>query len=150
MNGFMFDTNIFNHLLDGEIDPEALPKVPIFSTFEQFDELQNTEKVDRREKLLSFFKICDPSETMVTTFVLGNARLDKTQLGDGVLYQRILNNLNSRKKKDNNFIDALIAETSYLNGLTLVTEDRHLKKACLELEIPVISKSQFLELKNPH
>ena len=49
MNGFMFDTNIFNHLLDGGIDPNTLPNVLIYYTFEQFDELQRANNIDRRE-----------------------------------------------------------------------------------------------------
>lgn len=146
MNGYMLDTNIYNHLLDGGIDPEALPNVPIFHTFNQPDEIQNTNKIDRRNQLLSFFQACDPSETMVTSFVLGNARLDKTQLGDGVLFSEIRKRLDSRKKKDNNLIDALIAESSYLNGLTLVTDDCCLEAVCFEMEIPVISLYQFLKL----
>ena len=146
MNGFMFDTNIFNHLLDGGINPETLPNVSIYYTFEQFDELQKTINIDRRDKLLSVFQLCDPSETMVSTFVLGNARLDKTQLGDGVLFSEIRKRLDSRKKKDNNLIDALIAESSYLNGLTLVTDDCCLEAVCFEMGIPVISLHQFLNL----
>lgn len=146
MYGFMFDTNIFNHILDGGIDPETLPNVSIFSTFNQLDELQKTKKNDRRDKLLSIFQACDPLETMVSMLMLDNARLDKTQLGDGVLYHKILDCLNSWKVKENNYIDALIAESSYLNGLTFVTDDCCLEEVCLEMEIPVISLSQFLEL----
>lgn len=55
MKGFMFDTNIFNHLLDGGVDPDTFPNVLIYYTFEQYKELQKTTDIDRREKLLSFF-----------------------------------------------------------------------------------------------
>lgn len=147
MNGFMFDTNIFNHVLDGGVNPETLHSVSIFCTFEQFDELQKTKNTERREKLISVFQLCDPSETMISTFVLGNARLDKTQIGDGVLFREILKRLDSKKKKNNNCIDALIAESSYKNGLMLVTDDCCLEAVCLEMEIPVISLSQFLKPK---
>ncbi len=147
MNGFMFDTNIFNHLLDGGINPDTLPNAPIYYTFEQFEELQKTSDIDRRKKLLSVFQFCGPSESTITTFVLDNARLDKTQIGDGVLFRKILERLDSKKKKTNNYIDALIAESSYKNGLMLVTDDCCLEAVCLEMEIPVISLSQFLKPK---
>lgn len=146
MKGFMFDTNIFNHLLDGGINLDTLPNAPIYYTFEQFEELQKTSDIDRRKKLLSVLQFCGPSESTITTFVLDNARLDKTQIGDGVLFRKILERLDSKKKKTNNYIDALIAESSYINGLTLVTDDGYLYKVCLEMEIPVISLPQFQNL----
>ena len=146
MNGYMLDTNIFNHLVEGGIKPEDLPSVPIFSAHLQPDEIQNTTDLDKREKLLSFFKTCDPSETMVMTFVVGDARLEKTQLGEGELHAKILNNLNSREIRKSNNKEAQIAESSYLNGLTLVTDDRDLEAVCYELEIPVISLDQLLNL----
>lgn len=143
MKGFMFDTNIFNCLLDGEINPGTLPDVKIHFTFEQVDELKNTNDIDRKEKLLSYFALCDPLETSIATFVLGNARLDQTQIGGGLLYRKILESLDSKKKKTNNFVDALIAESSYLNGLTLVSDDKKLIETCLEMDIPAISLDQF-------
>lgn len=146
MKGFMIDTNIFNHLLDGGINLDTLPNAPIYYTFEQFEELQKTSDIDRRKKLLSVLQFCGPSESTITTFVLDNARLDKTQIGDGVLFRKILERLDSKKKKTNNYIDALIAESSYINGLTLVTDDGYLYKVCLEMEIPVISLPQFQNL----
>ena len=146
MKGFMFDTNIFNHLLDGGVDPDTFPNVLIYCTFEQYEELQKTTDIDRREKLLSFFQLCDPSETTISTFVLGNARLGKTELGEGILYKKIFEKLDSKKKKTNNYIDALIAESSYLNSLTLVTEDKNLMATCLEMGIPAINLYLFLDL----
>ncbi|MFA5584588.1 MAG: hypothetical protein WDA09_10275 [Bacteriovoracaceae bacterium] len=142
----MFDTNIFNHLLDSGINLDTLPIAQIYFTFEQSDELQKTKDVDRRKKLLSVFQLCEPTETTIGTFVLDNARLDKTQIGNGVLFGKILERLDSTEKKNNNYIDALIAESSHINGLTFVTDDAVLLETCLEMDISTITLSQFLEL----
>jgi hypothetical protein len=146
LTGFMFDTNIFNHLLDGRISPETFPDVEIYYTYEQYDELLKTSGIQRREELLSIFQHCDPLETTISTFVIGNARLGNTELGEGTLYEKILEKLDSKKKKKNNYIDALIAESSYLKGLTLVTCDGALLETCLELDIPTMTFNQFLNL----
>lgn len=147
LKGFMFDTNIFNHLLDGRISPETFPDVEIYYTNEQYDELLKTSCIQRREELLSIFQHCEPLETTISTFVIGNASLGNTELGKGTRYEKILEKLDSKKKKKNNYIDALIAKSSYLKGLTFVTGDSNLLSACKDLGIQAIILSAFLMIK---
>lgn len=42
MNGYMFDTNIFNNILDGKVDPSLLDGKGCFATHVQHDEIQAT------------------------------------------------------------------------------------------------------------
>lgn len=150
----MFDTNIFNEILDGNLDISKIMKEnDLFVTHIQRDEINATKKVERKSALLSVFvEICDPekkSSTLPTeNFVLGVSRLDQAKLSsvlptesfvwdtsnwneakwsDGSLFCKIEEKLNAKNKgKPNNRKDALIAETAILNGLSLVTHDSDL------------------------
>ena len=63
--GFMFDTNIFNSILDGEIEIELFNRFKLYVTHIQSDELTATRDVQRREKLTEIFKKI-PQEKMLT------------------------------------------------------------------------------------
>ena len=54
-NGFMLDTNVFDHIVKGQVDPEVLRGKKLFVTHIQRDEMQNTPDAAHREKLLQFF-----------------------------------------------------------------------------------------------
>ena len=149
----MFDTNIYNRILDGAIPiPTPNPDRTFFATHIQIDELANTKNEERRKRLLDVFKdvtaIKLPTESAVwgiskwdeakfsdevistESFVLGSSRLGMAKLSDGTLYNSLLNDLKAAKPKekdqDANRRDALIAETSIKNKLILVTEDEAL------------------------
>jgi hypothetical protein len=135
---FMFDTNAYNNLMDGLVEIDMLPEAEYYCTFEQFEELKATKCEKRRTELLVFFGGLKHIELHIETFVLGNAQLGKTNIGDGKLASQLIDVLNQCKKKDNNLIDALIAEATSKNKLTLVTDDECLLKACEKCDIPAI------------
>ncbi len=152
MRSFMFDTNVFNHILDGMAELSGfVGQAKFYATHVQIDELTNTSNGARRAALLEVFE--EITNIMVSTesFVLGSSRLDEGKLGGkqpittesavwGVskwgrckwtssdnLYEPIkleLDRLN--QSKPNNVQDSLIAETSIKNDFTLVTHDRDL------------------------
>ena len=170
MIGYMFDTNIFNHILDGEVDISLFKmKKKFYVTHLQLDELNNTKDEIRRLALLKVFQqiqnikvptesaVWDVSkgdeakfsdeETFVPTdsFVLGFSRLGMGRLSNGTLYAQILEALNKKKPKDkeNNIKDTLIAETCIKNKFTLVTSDKALYEVAKEFNCNVL---QFKEL----
>lgn len=52
----MFDTNVFNKILDEEIDVESVHKgKPYFVTHIQQNEIENTKNPERRKALLNTF-----------------------------------------------------------------------------------------------
>lgn len=117
----MFDTQIFDRILDGKIIIESITtKTKFFVTHIQFDEINNMgeEKKDRKIKLIKIFKEINPDELPSESFVLGISKFGHAKLGDA----RILENL--RKENLNNTKDSLIGETCIKNNITLVTDDK--------------------------
>lgn len=56
-NSFMFDTNIFNKILDEKFDVSRLDdKDNFFTTHIQQDEIDATPNMERKEKLREIFK----------------------------------------------------------------------------------------------
>lgn len=130
----MFDTNIFNDILDGKININTFKEnITCYATNVQYDEINKTSETTRRDKLNAVFSSLDTTRLATETCCFDISRLDTDKLGDGVLYTEIkefMDKLN--KKKKNNERDALIAETSIQNKLTLVTHDKELYKAVTE------------------
>lgn len=152
MRSFMFDTNVFNHVLDGMAElGRFVGRAKFYATHVQIDELKNTSNDARRAALLKVFEEITNIRVATESFVLGSSRLGEAKLGGeqpittesavwGVskwgkckwtasdnLYEPIkleLDRLN--QSKPNNVQDSLIAETSIKNGFTLVTHDRDL------------------------
>lgn len=133
---YMFDTNIFNDILNENININTFKdNITCFATNVQYDEINKTNNTTRREKLNTVFSSLDTTKLATETFCYDISRLDIDKLGDGMLYTEIkefMDNIN--KKKKNNERDALIAETSIQNKLTLVTHDKELYKAVTEFK----------------
>jgi predicted nucleic acid-binding protein len=133
MNELMFDTNIFNKILDGKIEPSKLNDKICYVTHVQFDEIQATKDKDRRLKLEEVFSRVLSELLPTESFILDVSRLDEARLGAGVTYEQLFQRLNElNKSKPNNVQDALIGETALNNGITLVTEDLDLIKVITE------------------
>ena len=61
------------------------------------------------------------------SFAWDVSRWDQGKWSDGVLFEKLKNELDSlNKSKANNVQDVLIAEVAIVNEFTLVTADRHL------------------------
>lgn len=151
MNNFMFDTNIFNHILDFKINLETIKgKGNFFVTHIQQDEINDTPDSSRKKLLIEIFTSIVNNDIATSSVVIGVSRIGRAKLGgnsiptesalwgishwgesnwgnkDG-LYQPIKDKLDSRNNhKKNNPKDALIAETSIKNNFTLITHDKDL------------------------
>jgi len=142
---FMLDTNAYNQLLDNDISVENL-KGEFFTTHIPEDELNNTQKEERRKLLNAKFKevhhkelptesaVWDvsrwdkskwtESNTPTESFIVGTSRVGGAKIGDGVSYSKILEFLEKTKPKDRgNIKDALIGETATKREMILVTDD---------------------------
>ncbi len=130
----MFDTCIFNHILDGGVDIDELrSRHDLFATHIQEDEIEATKKPEgRRELLIQIFKkAMGRSSTLSSgkipteSTVWDVSKWDEAKwVGDENLYDVIKESLDRRNKsKPNNIQDALIAETAIVNGHVLVTHD---------------------------
>lgn len=128
----MFDTNIFNQMLDDEIDCKMFSDIRCFVTHIQQDEILATKDSDRKTDLEGIFLSIDKQTIPTETTLIGLSRLGQSKLGDGDLYENLLYQLNVKKRKPNNAEDALIAETAIKNNLTLVTNDENLSLTTIE------------------
>lgn len=152
MRSFMFDTNVFNHVLDGMAEVTGfLGRARFYATHIQIDELKNTSNDVRRAALLKVFEEITDIKVPTESFVLKRSRLGDAKLGGeqpittesavwGVskwgrckwtasdnVYKSIKSELDQlNESKPNNVQDSLIAETSIKRGFTLVTHDRDL------------------------
>ena len=125
---YIVDTNIFNKLIDGTVNVSDLPSDGSYvATHIQIDEINNTKDNDRRARLFLVFAEMRPNIVPTESFVLDLSRLDYGKLSDGVLYEKLKQELDAlNKSKSNNAQDVLIAEVAIVNDYTLLTSDRHL------------------------
>jgi predicted nucleic acid-binding protein len=144
----MLDTNVFNHVLDGRIDPARLQGKRLVATHIQRDEILATGNAERRDALMALFIEFVPSRAPTSSAVAGISVAGASNSGmvptesfvwdvscwdeakwpkeDG-LFEALRNDLDDLNGgKANNVKDVLIAETALRNGWTLVTDDRHL------------------------
>ena len=127
MPGLMLDTNVFNHLIDGRLDLARLQGRKLFATHVQIGELRKTPDEARRNELLALFEELNIEHHPTSSMVAGISVAGGACASDGKLYESMRGELNALNKgKRNNSEDILIAETAIVNGLTLLTGDRHL------------------------
>jgi len=157
----MFDTNIFNKLLDENFDLSQLDdQGNFFTTHIQQDEMDAAPKADRKEKLREIFKEVSSQNTDPNSYIpkVGDhnfrtnscvsdiSRVNAAKLGDGITYLKLLSLLDADKpnQHDNNIKDALIGETALKSGLTLVTNDDSLLTRIKELGGNAITFGEFI------
>jgi predicted nucleic acid-binding protein len=139
IDGFMLDTNVFNHVLDGRMDVNALQAGNLYVTHIQNDEIANTRDPVRRDQLQAIVTRVlstspapaagrEPGVMPTESAVWGVSKWGEAKwTAPDALLDKMLAALNSRNKgKKNNVQDVLIAETALLNQLALVTADADL------------------------
>ena len=154
--GIMFDTNIFNQILDDKISLNCLPKnVIYYVTFVQKGEIEQTSDGDRRNKLLQIFKQIKQKKISTETSLYGWGPYGEGKYGAlGRLYPGILKTIKQldkkarkKKKKENQKKDALIGETCIVNKLILISNDSNLREAMKNFGGVAISFKDFLSQK---
>jgi len=131
---YILDTNVFNQVLDGEIDVKRFQGNKLFATHVQFDELQETPDSVRREKLVSVFTWIGPKQIPTESAVWGVSKWGEVKWSDGVkFFETILARLKEldirskkTKKPKNQSRDILIAVTAIKQKLVLITNDKNL------------------------
>lgn len=162
-NKFMLDTNIFDKILEEEIDINSFPSTyEFYVTHIQKDEIEamdKPEKQDKRKKLLDFFKESRQEIIPTESFILGTSRLGQAKLSKvptesavygvsryGEAKYTLKNNLIEEIRKGNleHTEDALIGETAIKNNMILVTNDPRLLKKVISLGGKAITFDQLI------
>ena len=146
----MFDTVIFNRIVENDISVESLNEfVEIYATYVQYREI-NDERMEDKEKQaklnLTFDSLVSEDRYLSTESTLWNyTPWNKGKWTDpNDDYRPIRDDLDNVNKKENNFKDALIAETAKKNGLVLVTEDIPLENTAPNHGVKCMSFDQLL------
>lgn len=116
----MFDTNVFSDLIyKKKTLIEISKKYSIYVTTIQLEEIAEIpdSNIEKRKQNLFVLATARVTFVPISVFVLGKARLDLARLGNGEVYNKILN------KTKTNVNDAIIADTSVFEACTLVTSD---------------------------
>ena len=119
MNGFMFDTNIFNSILDKKIEiGQQFENFNYYITHIQFCELNATPIEDRKNELLKVVEQIKNKEILTESGTVGVSKVGRCKVNDVSLYSKLLSKLqeldkSSGKNKNwkNQARDVLIAET---------------------------------------
>lgn len=155
ISGFMFDTNIFDGILDGKISLEQLRRVDYCVTHLQKDEIDaihKPEKLERKEELLKVFDKIKKKRVPTEGVVVDVSRLDEARIADAELYDKMLTRLRDLDKKagrkktpENQARDSLIAITCIEDNLTLISDDKNLRTVIQQFGGRAISLRGFLE-----
>jgi predicted nucleic acid-binding protein len=142
MSKFIFDSNAFDKVVDGEIELKTLQnnKNQYFATHIQMDELSRTKDKIRRKNLLDIFQKIKQTELPTESIVLGISRYGHAKYGDGVTLEKL------RKGKIKETSDSLIGEVGIKKKLILVTEDKTFRKKVNKCGGQAISFEEFKEM----
>ena len=146
MENFIFDTNIFDGIVDGEIklDEINLKKdkkgFKYFTTHLQMDEISKCKDVERRNNLIDIFNKIKHDKIPTESFVSGYSRSGMAKLGDGLILEEL--------KHDNpkNIEDALIGEVAIKQKIVLVSEDERFRKRVIKKDGIALSLNEFKNL----
>lgn len=147
MNKYMFDTNIFNRILDGKIDTNLLKdRNKYLVTHIQMDEISNTRDEKRRQELMDVFRAVNQEKVLTESGVYGISKYGGGKYGGGDIFHRIRDELNKKEPKNqiSNTRDALIAEVCIKNNYNLVTDDYNLYEVVKQAYGKVIKLDEFM------
>ena len=139
--GVMFDTQIYDKMIEGDLDINLLKKnkyrYEFYITHIQVEELSNCSDKEKRAKLSLFKTEISPKIVPTESMVLGVSRFGECKFGNA----DILENLRRGNTRDTN--DALIGETAIKKELILVTEDKKLRQKVNSNKGHAISLDEF-------
>jgi predicted nucleic acid-binding protein len=149
---YMFDTNVFNAVLDGKLLPASFVGSRLLVTGVQADELRATAKPERRAALLAAYEEIGPTSLLASSFAFGieGAGFNQAYWNDGSgNFEKTLARLQQLDPNDKNALnqlrDILIAETAITNGAILVSGDSNLRKIVSEFGGHAITIAQMVE-----
>lgn len=139
----MFDNDILNKIVEGQIDMDYIiksNKFEFYATHIQSDQVSRCPDNEKRAMLTLNLTKLAPRLLPTESFVLGTSRLGEAKLGDG----KVLEGL--RQENQNHTEDALMGEVAIKKGILLVTNDKTLKSRVNSNSGRAINLKEFKEL----
>ncbi len=151
INRVMFDTNVFNRIVDSDIDVTSLPtSCEYYVTSLQHSELRGTQNLSRRKRLLSAFSELvwerNTAESDIKSTPWGVPWGSPWDSGTGIydeIERRLDQSPQSKSKRGNKF-DALIVEVCREEGFILVSEDLAVREVAPAYGVFVLTFGEFL------
>ena len=143
----MLDTNIFDLLLDNNVNIQGLQKIgEYYTTNVQFSELSNISYQKRRSELLNLYNSLDQIKILLRTGIW----LDKLRWDDDQIWiddiQPEAQSLLGKASVKQPWMDALIGEIAMVEKICVVTNDKDFAKRCSANSIATMDGSEFLKL----
>jgi hypothetical protein len=145
----MLDTNIFNRVVDKQLNVSVFNGCRLFATSVQMEELRRTGDAAQRNELLSVFQNLAPERKIATGVWDDSPWGDAAWSAEDGLYERLtraLTELDRRKRKlrsANLSRDVRIAEAAIRASLTLVSDDCNLRKVVSDIGGAAISSADL-------
>ena len=143
---YFLDTNVFDYILDYNVELTRLLKIGIFYTSNvQYSELQNVKNEHRRHNLMKLYNCLPQKKLLLESGIwLDELHWDEEQIwideiGDTVI-SLTKNNINKPWK------DSLIAEIAKNNQLIIVTNDKGFQVKAKGINIQALSVVEFMDL----
>lgn len=153
MPSYMFDTNIFNRIVEGKITPSAIAGRDVFAMHVQWDELNNTRRINRREELCAAFRQVAPTQLSTNGACWNISKWNMAEWGGSGLLEKmrpVLEKLDKKSKTPfNQSRDLLIAATAINKAMILVTDDDNLKVVAAQFGGTVIDSAEFVRIASP-
>ncbi|TET39220.1 MAG: hypothetical protein E3J72_00835 [Planctomycetota bacterium] len=145
---FMFDTNIFDKILESKIEIADLPSDgKFFVTHIQEDEINKIsapEKQEKKHRLTELFNVIPDENIATTSAVVGVSRIGGSRISGKSELRTELHAANKGKGK---IKDTLIGETAIKNDCILVTEDVNFRDAMIKVGGRVIAYTELVQGK---
>lgn len=130
VKGYMLDTNVFNHMVEGKISVVVLERYrPLYLTHIQRDEIAKCKDELKKAAMLDLISELGIKVLPTSSFAAGISRCGQAQVGSGQISREILTalKLRSKRKSHAHLLDGLIGEAAIVRGLVLVTNDKDLR-----------------------
>jgi predicted nucleic acid-binding protein len=144
MDKYMLDSNIYDYLLDNEVDIEKVKGLgDYYSTNVQSSEIRNIKNEKRKEDLLKIYEQLEPKKIVLRSGIwIDDLRWDDEQPWVDDIQEEAKSLLGNSINKP--WKDALIGEIAKVENITLVSNDRGFRDKAKTIGIDSIDAKEFL------
>jgi predicted nucleic acid-binding protein len=147
MKKFIFDTNVYDYIIDHRLDISfLLSKGEFYTTNIQVSEIKNITASVRRDQIIAVYEKLNPKKLSLESGVwLNDLYWDNTEIWNNNVSETY-NELKGNSIKNNNLKDALTGDVAKKHELILITYDEKFSKRAYKTQIPTMTIDELLKL----